>query len=212
MYTAPGPSYSPLNTAAPCTSTHLHKWIDESLGQGQKSTKSRFSDPLKRRKRGVTRLNVRMISVWFPEAAVTPTSRVHFPPAHPHLNYHLSCRQQAQTGLLYLVLQSLWTAARQKGWDPHAGGAEEQNRACCSPCQGCTQAFLPGKWAGKSGQERSKCWCTLMPVLGRDWGVHPPARRSSAALWVHRLRRSLRELTGAMHSTEISLESSVGPK
>lgn len=29
----------------------------------------------------------RTISVWFPEAVVTPTSRVHFPPAHPHCSY-----------------------------------------------------------------------------------------------------------------------------
>lgn len=140
-----------------------------------------------------------------------PTSRVHLPPAHRHCNYRPADHKLKQVfSILYFKVRA--TATRQEGWDPHADGAEEQKRVCC---RGCTLGFSPGDQAGRSRQERTKRWCTLMPVLRWDWGVHTPTCRSSGALWVHRLRHSLRErrwLTGATHSIKLSLEFSVGPK
>lgn len=178
--------------------------------------KSRFSDPLKKVRRCQAECEEENYLSLVSRGCADPTSRPHFLPAHPHHDY--SPAEKLKQVFSISCLKVHVRAIRQKGWNPHGGAAEEQNIEFCSPSWGHTLAQSPPRsvgWDKWEGKERRKPWCDLTPVLGQDWGVHPPTCWSSGALWIHQLRHSLQELcwlTGAMRSIEISLKFSVGPK
>lgn len=115
--------------------------------------KSRFSDPLKKARRCQAECEEENYLSLVSRGCADPMSRPHFLPAHPHHDY--SPAEKLKQVFSISCLKVHVRAIRQKGRDPHAGAAEEQNIEFCSPSWGRTLAQSPprsvgwDKWEGK---------------------------------------------------------------
>lgn len=106
----------------------------------------------------------RMISVWFPEAVVTPTSRVHLPPAHLHHNYSLVEQQTTSSNRssLSCTLKSTQQLPNE-GLRPAQWGGCGAEQSVLYSLPGMHSAFPPRR----TGSEE---WTGMEKVL-----VHSPA-------------------------------------
>lgn len=108
--------------------------------------KSRFSDPLKKARRCQAECEEENYLSLVSRGCADPMSRPHFLPAHPHHDY--SPAEKLKQVFSISCLKVHVRAIRQKGRDPHAGAAEEQNIRVLQPLLGTHPGSVPSQECG----------------------------------------------------------------